>query len=133
MTDAESPGTLFELLYLFFSEGPKRVVYDNGCNLLTYILNRDPVWARHLRIFIDALDLKGHTGCATSLDAGMNQSSCCNVRVHQHHSYLINNVRATYLIVTFLLALLSYHQSNMVHHGHLCQANRYFLDSWELC
>jgi hypothetical protein len=74
MTDAESPGTLFELLYLFFNEGPKRVVYDNACNLLAYILNRDPAWARDLRVFIDALHFKGHTGCATSLDAGTNHS-----------------------------------------------------------
>lgn len=73
MTDAESPGTLFELLYLFFAAagGMLRVVYDNACNFLNYALNRDPAWAKSVRVFIDALHFKGHTCCATSLDGGV--------------------------------------------------------------
>ena len=35
--------TLFELLYLFFPEGPMRVAYDNGCSFLAYALNGDAV------------------------------------------------------------------------------------------
>jgi hypothetical protein len=73
MTDAESPGTLFELLYLFFTAagGMLRVIYDNACNFLNYALNRDPAWAQSVRVFIDALHFKGHTCCATSLDGGV--------------------------------------------------------------
>jgi hypothetical protein len=74
MTDAESPATLFELLYLFFPEEPMRIVYDNGCNFLSYALNRDPAWTAILRAFVDALHFKGHTSCAKSFDTGVGRA-----------------------------------------------------------
>jgi hypothetical protein len=73
MTRAESPRTLFELLYCYFPEPevPMRVVYDNGCNLLAYALNRDPEWTKKsLHVYIDALHKKGHVKCADGLDTG---------------------------------------------------------------
>ena len=70
MADAESPATLFELLYIFFPEVALRIAYDNGCNLLTYGLNRDPRWIAAVRIFIDGMHAKGHTACARSFDVG---------------------------------------------------------------
>jgi hypothetical protein len=66
MASAESPATLFELLYIFFPEGRKRIGYDNGCNFLSYALNRDPKWAAQLQVFIDGLHWPNHTGCAES-------------------------------------------------------------------
>jgi hypothetical protein len=57
-----------------------RLVYDNACNALTYALNRDPQFARQLRIVVDKLHFKGHTACATSLDSGVPllcRIQCC--------------------------------------------------------
>lgn len=71
MADSESPASLFELLYCFFPRQQAiRIVYDNGCNFLQYALNRDPVWAGWVRVFVDELHSKGHVNCAASFDTG---------------------------------------------------------------
>lgn len=71
MADAESPASLFELLYNFIpAEQAIRIVYDNGCNFLQYALNRDPVWAGQVRVFVDELHWKGHVNCASSFNTG---------------------------------------------------------------
>ena len=70
MTDSESPSTMFEQLFLWYDDAPRTVIYDNGCHLLDYALNRAPAWAKQLRILIDELHAKGHTSCANSFDTG---------------------------------------------------------------
>lgn len=70
MADAESPATMFELMYLGLPDVESDTIYDNGCALLSYMLNRDPAWASNKRVFIDALHAKGHVACASSLDTG---------------------------------------------------------------
>ena len=80
MSEAESPRTLFELLYLFFEHKPRQVVYDNGCNFLDYVLNRDPEYARGMRVYIDAMHFKGHT-CGLALDTGMSDTVSVSVTV----------------------------------------------------
>lgn len=69
MADAESPASLFELLYIFFPHLPMRIGYDNACHFLAYALNRDPEWAAMLRVFIDRFHSVNHTACARSFDA----------------------------------------------------------------
>lgn len=54
-----------------------RIAYDNGCNFLTYGLNRDPQWIAALRIFIDGLHAKGHTACARSFSVGRFLCATC--------------------------------------------------------
>ena len=72
MADSESPATLFELLYVFFAFFHMlRVIYDNACNLLAYMLNRDAEWASQHEVYIDGLHAKGHIGCAASFDTGV--------------------------------------------------------------
>lgn len=68
--DAESPATLFELLYVFFPDLHMRIGYDNACQFLAYALNRDPVWAGSKRVFIDDFHGDNHTACARSFIAG---------------------------------------------------------------
>ena len=68
MACAESPATLFELLYLFFPRAPLRIAYDNGCNFVAYALNRDPAWVAQLQVFIDGLHFPNHKGCADSFN-----------------------------------------------------------------
>lgn len=71
MADAESPATLFELLKTHFLEPPRRIVYDNGCNLLQYALNREPLFLLNTQICIDELHYKGHRRCAKAFDSGI--------------------------------------------------------------
>lgn len=80
MASAESPATLFELLYLFFPRTGLRVMYDNGCNFESYALNRDPLWMASLRALIDDLHWAGHTDCAASFHAGahLDMMTCCD-------------------------------------------------------
>jgi hypothetical protein len=71
MTDSESPATLFELLYLFFSVKKRNIVYDSGCHFLDYVLNRDPQWADGSDVVVDELHYPNHTCCAGSFDTGV--------------------------------------------------------------
>jgi len=70
---------MFELVYLGMLDIPSNIIYDNGCNFLDYMLNRDPEWALDKRVFIDALHAKGHVACACSLNTGA--SSGCSMPV----------------------------------------------------
>ena len=78
MASAESPATLFELLYLCMPRGPLRIGYDNVCNFVAFALNRDPMWMASVRPVIDDLHARGHTDCAQSFDAGeLCRLPCC--------------------------------------------------------
>ena len=86
MPDAESPATLFELLYIFFPDVSMRIAYDNGCNFLAYALNRDPAWAALLRVFIDGLHWRNHIACATGFSSG----AFCHSPLAAHSLWCIN-------------------------------------------
>ena len=79
MADAESPRTLFELLWAFFPIWlALRLSYDNGCNFLTFVLNREPRWAAIVRVLIDKLHYAGHKQCASSFCTGTRISLRCD-------------------------------------------------------
>jgi hypothetical protein len=71
MANSELPAVHFELLYIFFLDEAIRIAYDNGCNFLSYALNRDPKWAAGVRVRIDTPHYQGHKTCADSLNTGM--------------------------------------------------------------
>lgn len=73
LADSESPGTVHELMYVFFGDAPKRLAYDNGCNLMSYMLNRDPAQVQSVEVYIDALHAKNHVACARSFSTGASQ------------------------------------------------------------
>lgn len=74
----ESPNTPFSILYERFPEGklpnmivskcmhtltgPSKLIYDNGCNLHNYCLNREPDFFMKTRFFVDRFHWKNHTG-----------------------------------------------------------------------
>lgn len=78
LSDAESPGTVHEMLYAFFGDAPKRLAYDNGCNLQSYMLNRNPDDARNVEVYIDALHAKNHVACARSYSTGAQCRDACS-------------------------------------------------------
>lgn len=53
MRDAESPRTVFEVLYTRCPNPPVRFTYDNDCNEHHYILNREPEFFANTNFFID--------------------------------------------------------------------------------
>lgn len=72
MADAESPNTLFEMLATRLPDGAKaRLMYDNGCNTLQYILNREPELCRRLEIYIDAMHMVEHIRCCPTFNTGV--------------------------------------------------------------
>ena len=71
MTEAESPRTLFEIVYTRWKVPPKVVVYDNSCHGHQYFLNREPAYASSISFHIDKLHFKGHTGCCRAYDIGL--------------------------------------------------------------
>lgn len=90
MPDAESPRTLFEVIYVHWPTQPEVVVYDNSCHAMTYALNREPEWFKSVVWIIDATHFPGHTGCAHSFNikrhptlAKLN-SQICEQRVSMH-------------------------------------------------
>ena len=44
-------------------------MYDFGCNLHNYLLNREPREIEFKRVFVDSFHYKNHTACASSYDA----------------------------------------------------------------
>ena len=43
-------------------EGPAQVIYDNGCNLHNYCLNREPNFFKKTRFYVDKFHWRNHTG-----------------------------------------------------------------------
>jgi hypothetical protein len=71
MADAESPQTLFNIMKTHLPLDKKiNLSYDNACNLIHYVLNREPDLIRNVRLFIDALHFKTHKRCLASYDTG---------------------------------------------------------------
>lgn len=64
MPSSESPRTLFEVLFTRWPVAPSVVVYDNGCNAHTYVLNREPDWCKDTLYVVDKLHYKGHVACS---------------------------------------------------------------------
>lgn len=65
MPDAESPRTVFELLYTRWRVPPHVLCYDNGCNTMAYCLNRECEHFMSTNWYIDALHYRDHKKCAT--------------------------------------------------------------------
>ena len=45
------------------------VVFDFGCNLHTYLINREPRLFQFKRVLVDSFHFKNHRGCSSSYDA----------------------------------------------------------------
>lgn len=52
-----------------FDKIPKLILYDNGCNLNEYILNRYPWEFKDSRILVDGFHFNSHTNCSPIYDS----------------------------------------------------------------
>ena len=64
MFKPESPNTMFQLLYTRYGKCVGIWIYDNGCKVLEYLLNREPHHFKSGLFFIDRLHFKNHVGCS---------------------------------------------------------------------
>jgi hypothetical protein len=63
LKSAESISQVAETFISRFQTQPKVIIYDNGCNLHEYILNRDPRIFKNTLILSDGFHWKNHTNC----------------------------------------------------------------------
>lgn len=63
LESAESPRVITNALLTRFPDADV-VMYDNGCRLHEYILNRFPTAAKNMQFLIDSLHWMNHTSCA---------------------------------------------------------------------
>ncbi|MGL4707971.1 MAG: hypothetical protein ACRCWH_07100 [Aeromonas veronii] len=75
LDNAEGPRTIYETLITRFQNLPELVIYDNGCNLNEYILNRLPRTTRGMRVMVDGFHWKSHTNCAPTFDTKLHTLS----------------------------------------------------------
>ena len=70
MKDAESPRTAMEFLYAHCPSVPGIFQLDNACNLMAFLLNREPEWFSHMQLLIDEPHFRGHTKCSDAYNTG---------------------------------------------------------------
>jgi hypothetical protein len=77
MADAESPQTVFEMLYTRFPQKPHvRLMYDNGCNAHHFLLGREPEFFSDTLQYIDNFHIVGHTYCSPAYDTSAFPQTC---------------------------------------------------------
>jgi hypothetical protein len=69
LTEPESEKSVFDMLWTRFRIPPDFVIYDNGCNLSEFGLNREPEFMKLLLALVDGLHYKGHTNCSKAFDS----------------------------------------------------------------
>ena len=74
MKSAESCKTVFQILVTRFKIQPRVIIYDNGCNLSEYILNREPGPFKETYILSDGFHWKNHTNCGVSFNSKLYPS-----------------------------------------------------------
>ena len=77
MKAAESCKTVFQILATRFPKQPRVIIYDNGCNLSEYILNRVPGPFKDSYILSDGFHLKNHTNCGVSFNSKLYPALDC--------------------------------------------------------
>jgi hypothetical protein len=82
MPDPESPATIFELLHTRAPDDRlMRIIYDNACNAMHYVLNREAKLCERLEFYVDEFHFTGHKACCIAYDTGAPISCACNESV----------------------------------------------------
>lgn len=77
MQSAESCKTVYTILATRFPKQPRVIIYDNGCNLSEYILNRGPLPFKDTYILSDGFHWKNHTNCGISFNSKLYPDLNC--------------------------------------------------------
>lgn len=71
MPDAESPRTIFDLLYTHLPQPPQLFMMDNGCNVHLFAKGREPAHFASTRFLIDEMHYRDHTNCSQGYRSGV--------------------------------------------------------------
>lgn len=64
MRDAESPRTMFDLPYTHLERAPNEFQLNNGCNLHSFALAREPEYFSSMQVLVDEPHYRGHINCS---------------------------------------------------------------------
>jgi hypothetical protein len=71
LSSAESVRHVYEVFVSRFKQMPRVIIYDNGCNLHEYALNRDPRLFIDTMFFSDGFHTENHTNCALTYNPNL--------------------------------------------------------------
>lgn len=93
----ESPRVVYEVIMSRFKTLPQNVIYDNGCNLSQYILNRTPWIFRRTQVFVDAFHYHSHNNCAScfSTDQSPMLSEKWNTSLFEQRNARLTKLKET--------------------------------------
>ena len=74
MRDAEPPRTLCDMMVTHLEEAPELMQFDNGRNLQSSALAREPEFFSDMRVLIDQAHFRGHKNCSANYSTG----GCCS-------------------------------------------------------
>jgi hypothetical protein len=78
LPSAESLTYIHQMLVSRFIQMPELIIYDNGCALNEYILNRSPQLFKNTVIVSDGFHWKNHTTCASYFNSKMYPATIGN-------------------------------------------------------
>lgn len=112
LDSAESCKIVSEIIITRFPIPPKNIIYDNGCNLEDYVLNRWPDYFKDTAFLIDEFHFKSHNNCAPTYDSGLHSTLICDVNtslVEQKNSKIrhIKNTTPFMKCRTFMSKLIN--------------------------
>jgi hypothetical protein len=68
MKKSESRDHLFSFMVKFLETPPKVLVYDFGCAVMDYCLNRLPNWFKDMVVLVDKFHYENHKACSSSFN-----------------------------------------------------------------
>jgi hypothetical protein len=98
--EPESPRVIYEMLGSRFRVMPKIVMYDNGCNLHEYVLNRAPKLFKDTYFLVDGFHANSHRNCMPAYDTGKYMGLCRGL-----NSSLLEQKNARYTKLKFISPL----------------------------
>jgi hypothetical protein len=75
MRDSELPRTPFDLVITHMERAPQQFQLDNGCNLHSFALAREPEYFAGMRVLVDEPHYRGHTNCSANYSTGKSGHS----------------------------------------------------------
>ena len=111
LTSSESVQHVYNVLVSRFRQMPKVIIYDNGCNLHEYILNRSPLLFVNSLILVDGFHWPNHVNCCDAYNAKMYEFlegnnttkliSAISTVLHEQKNSVIAKLKTTSIHMTY--------------------------------
>ncbi|KAI8891491.1 hypothetical protein BC833DRAFT_533892 [Globomyces pollinis-pini] len=102
LQSAESSQTVYSTILGRFKKIPKYIIYDNGCNLYDYILNRSPNHFKESYVVSDGFHWKNHINCGSTFNAKIYKHlDDVSTVLHEQKNALIHKLKRTSVHMNF--------------------------------